>query len=206
MLAAGANIRHRDKVSKTIFFPLYNKNTENKYVNIIIRSAWGKRTKGNSEDQNSRVPTGVQWVKNPTAAAWVTVEVQVQSLAWGSGFRIWCCHRCGVDHSGGLNLIPGPGSSTCHRCREKKKKNQKFHPNCTNLCVFFSGNCKTWLCSSLGISIQLLSPKVPDGERFLSQKTQNTSLSLSLSRLSVFYFLSSKFWDSKAPSSPLSRV
>ena len=24
----------------------------------------------------------LQWVKNPTAVAWVTVEVQVQSLAW----------------------------------------------------------------------------------------------------------------------------
>ena len=30
------------------------------------------------------VPTVVQWVKNPNAAAWVTVEVQVQSLAQGN--------------------------------------------------------------------------------------------------------------------------
>ena len=28
------------------------------------------------------VPAVVQWVKNPTLAAWVTVEVWVQSLAW----------------------------------------------------------------------------------------------------------------------------
>ena len=29
----------------------------------------------------------VQWIKNPTAAAWVTVEVSVQSLAWCSGLK-----------------------------------------------------------------------------------------------------------------------
>ena len=28
-----------------------------------------------------------QWVKNLIAVAWVTVEVQVQSLAWWSGLK-----------------------------------------------------------------------------------------------------------------------
>ena len=37
-----------------------------------------------------------QWVKNLTAAAWVTVEVRVQALAEGSGLKdlagsqLWC--------------------------------------------------------------------------------------------------------------------
>ena len=29
----------------------------------------------------------VQWVKNPTVAAWVTAETRVQSLAWHSGLK-----------------------------------------------------------------------------------------------------------------------
>lgn len=86
------------------------------------------------------------------------------------------------------------------QCLGKKTKgnlaDQNFNPNCTKLYVIFSRNCKTWLYSYSRISIQSLSLKFQDGERFLSQKTQNTFLSLSLSRLSVFYFLSSKFCDS----------
>ena len=34
-----------------------------------------------------RVPAVAQWVKNPTAAAWVATEAQVQSLAWKSGLK-----------------------------------------------------------------------------------------------------------------------
>ena len=33
------------------------------------------------------VPTVAQWVKNPTAAAWVDVEMQIQSQAWHSGLK-----------------------------------------------------------------------------------------------------------------------
>ena len=33
------------------------------------------------------VPAMVQWVKNPTAAAWVTAEVRVQSLGWRSRLK-----------------------------------------------------------------------------------------------------------------------
>lgn len=38
------------------------------------------------------VPTHVvQWIKNPTANAWVTVEAQVQSPAWNNGLNIQHC-------------------------------------------------------------------------------------------------------------------
>ena len=33
------------------------------------------------------VPAVVQWVKNPTAAAWATAEAWVQSPAWCSGLN-----------------------------------------------------------------------------------------------------------------------
>ena len=33
------------------------------------------------------VPAMAQWVKNPIAAAWVTAEAQVPSLAWCSGLK-----------------------------------------------------------------------------------------------------------------------
>ena len=45
------------------------------------------------------VPIMVQWVKNRIVTVQVTLEVQVQSLAWNSGLRIWHCCRCGVGHS-----------------------------------------------------------------------------------------------------------
>ena len=35
----------------------------------------------------------VQWVKNPTAAAQVTLEVWVRSLPLLSGLGIWCCRE-----------------------------------------------------------------------------------------------------------------
>ena len=39
--------------------------------------------------QIPELPTMAQWVKNPTAAAQVTMEVQVQSPAWHSGLKGW---------------------------------------------------------------------------------------------------------------------
>ena len=36
---------------------------------------------------DSGVPAVVQWIKNPTAATWVSVEVQVWSLVWHSGWQ-----------------------------------------------------------------------------------------------------------------------
>ena len=32
-------------------------------------------------------------------------------LLWWCGSRIWCCCSCGVGHSYGSDLIPGPGTS-----------------------------------------------------------------------------------------------
>ena len=41
----------------------------------------------------------MQWVKNPTAVAQITVEVQVQSLAQHSGLSIQHCFSCDVGCS-----------------------------------------------------------------------------------------------------------
>ena len=53
----------------------------------------------------------MQWVKGLTVVAQVTVEVQVRSLAWCIGLRIWHCHSCGTGRSCSSNSIPGPGTS-----------------------------------------------------------------------------------------------
>ena len=58
----------------------------------------------------------VQWVRVPTEAAWFAVKVQVRSLAWHSGLRIWPCHNCDIGHSYGSNLTPGLGISVCCWC------------------------------------------------------------------------------------------
>ena len=55
---------------------------------------------------NIRVPAVAQWVKNPTAVAWVTAEAQVQCLTQH------CC-SCGLSHSCGLDSIPGL-ETWCH--------------------------------------------------------------------------------------------
>ena len=56
----------------------------------------------------------------------VSVEVLFPSLARHSGLRIWYCRRCGVGHSSGLDLIPGPGTSIgCGYSKKKKKKKKK---------------------------------------------------------------------------------
>ena len=53
-----------------------------------------------------------QWVKNPTAAAWVTAEVWVPSQAQRNGLKIWHCHRS------------GPGTFMCLGCGHKLKKEE----------------------------------------------------------------------------------
>ena len=35
---------------------------------------------------------------------------------WCSRLRIWCCHCYGLGCGCGASLIPGQGTSTCHRC------------------------------------------------------------------------------------------
>ena len=73
------------------------------------------------------------WVKNPTVAAQVAVEVRVRSLAQHSGLRIWCCCNCGVDDSCNSDSIPGLGISICHGCGHKKgsdSKQEEEKPTC----------------------------------------------------------------------------
>ena len=41
-----------------------------------------KKTKKEKEYSFIEVPTVVHWVKNPTAAVWVTVEARVPTPAW----------------------------------------------------------------------------------------------------------------------------
>ena len=65
------------------------------------------------------------WVQDPTAAALVAMEVQLQSLARYSGLSIQCCHSCDAGQSCGSDLTPGLGTSICHGCGEKKKAKQR---------------------------------------------------------------------------------
>jgi len=58
----------------------------------------------------TRVPTAVQWVKNLTAVAQITVEGQVQPLAQHRGLKIQCCCSFGLDS------VPGPETSICLGC------------------------------------------------------------------------------------------
>jgi len=70
--------------------------------------------------KEEEVPTVVQWVKNLTAAARVASEVHLQSLAWHSELKDQQgLLHCGVGPSFGLDSIPGPGMSICHRCAHK---------------------------------------------------------------------------------------
>ena len=77
------------------------------------------------------LPVGQQ-VKDLTAVAQVAAEAWVQSLAWhGVCLRIWLCCSYVVGHSCGLDSIPGPGTSMCHRCSQlKKKKKKELKLNC----------------------------------------------------------------------------
>ena len=60
-----------------------------------------------------------QWVKNPTAMPWFAVEVQFWSLTGCSGLKaqIHCC-------SWSSDSFPGPGTSICHGCDHKIKKEE----------------------------------------------------------------------------------
>ena len=74
----------------------------------------------------------VHWVKDLTAAAVVAVEAQVRSSAWSDELGILSCCSYGIGRSSGSDSIPGPGTSICHECRQKKKKKKKFHIKSTN--------------------------------------------------------------------------
>jgi len=63
------------------------------------------------------VPAVVQQVKNLA----VSVVTWVQSLAQWSGLRILHCCTYSIGHSCSLDSNPGPGTSICHGCGQKKK-------------------------------------------------------------------------------------
>ena len=66
----------------------------------------------------------VQWVKNLTAVARVTAEVQVQPSAWCSGLKDPACHSCGSDS------VTGLGTYICCGHKEKKGGNNSI---CSNM-------------------------------------------------------------------------
>ena len=54
--------------------------------------------------------TGVPTVAQQDQQSLGNTGIQVWSLAWHSGWRIWCCRSCSLGHSCRLDLIPGPGT------------------------------------------------------------------------------------------------
>ena len=53
---------------------------------------------------------------------------------WRSKLRISCCCGCGLSHCCGLDSIPGPGPTTCHRCSQiNKLGHEKTHVKCKML-------------------------------------------------------------------------
>ena len=54
----------------------------------------------------------------------VSVAVPIQSLAGHSGLGSSIATACGIGHSSGLDSVPGPGTSICHRYGQKRKEKQ----------------------------------------------------------------------------------
>ena len=74
----------------------------------------GKKTKKRKKENLPRIPTMVLWVKNLTAAALSMQRCRFYS--WPSAV-IGCSY--------GLDSIPGPGISTCHRYSQKILKKEE---------------------------------------------------------------------------------
>ena len=53
---------------------------------------------------------------------------------WYNRLRIWHCHSCGIDCSFTLDFIPGPGTSICCMCGQKRKKKQRKKEQTCDLC------------------------------------------------------------------------
>ena len=62
----------------------------------------------------------VQQMKDVTAVDWVAVEVWIQSLVQHSELK-----GSGIGRSSGSHLVPGLGTSICHVCGHKIKKQNK---------------------------------------------------------------------------------
>ena len=58
---------------------------------LLTNVSAGKNPENGIKKQVFRVPTVTQWVKNLAAAAWVTVDAWVPSLAQGTSI----CHKSG---------------------------------------------------------------------------------------------------------------
>ena len=67
------------------------------------------------------VPSVMQWVKDPTAAARVTAGVGVRLPALLSELKDPCCCICSSDS------IPGLGTPICCGCVKKNIENYKKH-------------------------------------------------------------------------------
>ena len=67
-----------------------------------------------------------QWVKNPAAVAWVTVETGVGSLPQHSALKTQCCHSYHVGRHCGSDSVPGLGTSICHEAAIKIIKLKGF--------------------------------------------------------------------------------
>ena len=90
---------------------------------------------------------------------------------WLSGLTIWCYHYCGLGHCCGSSMTPGPGSHTCHRCSQKKKKKimyknhieenpaRKKRENGNSSCV-----CTSWIWM-IFFSFQVSMPVIFNGGR-----------------------------------------
>ena len=55
-------------------------------------------------------------------SAWVPLyKIHIQGVPWWlSGPRIQHCHCCGSGHYYGTGSVPGPGTSACYGCGQKK--------------------------------------------------------------------------------------
>ena len=73
-----------------------------------------------SQEEREGVPAVAQWVKNLTAVAWATAEVQVPSLAHHGEARIQYC--CGVGRSCISDSIPHLGTPIGCGCSKKERE------------------------------------------------------------------------------------
>ena len=53
------------------------------------------------------------------------LESSLRILLFCHGSRIQCCHCSSMGHYSGAGSIPGPETSTCLRCGQKKKERKK---------------------------------------------------------------------------------
>ena len=69
-----------------------------------------------------------QWVKNPTAAAWVAAEVWVPSSAQCgeySELKSQCSRSYSLGGSRGLASVSGLGTSMCRGCDHLRKRKER---------------------------------------------------------------------------------